>query len=463
MYAVIGRRARASFSCAALLFGLCVQACTPSRLGPPPATLTASAVAIDTPNARFFPLIQADESRMVDEAVVAAEREMRARHITDPKKLPPANYLAISGGGDNGAFAAGLLVGWTKSGERPEFKMVTGVSTGALIAPFAFLGPAYDDKLREVYTTISQKDVFFGRFFTAVFFDDALRDTSPLFRTISRLMDNKMLQGIAREYRKGRVLLIGTTDLDAGQPCLWNIGAIAASGNPKALDLVRKILLASSAIPGAFPPVMIDVKADGQNYQEMHVDGGAMAQLFLYPSQIGRRVKSTNLSSRERHAYIIRNARLGSSLSPVERNTLDIASRSIATMIQVSGLNDLFRVYTTTQRDHVDFNLAFIGDDFVGPPHKEDFDPTYMKALFDYGYAKGRQGYAWKKVPPFLEGAQSSVNGKRPTLVPNAQFCVGENSRDQAATLRCPAYGIETRSKNALEWSPSEGMNRSSG
>jgi predicted acylesterase/phospholipase RssA len=406
MHRVFGRRRRVGIFCAAVLAALSVQACSLTRLGPQPAELTTKAVVIDTPNARFFPVEQIDA--VFEEGVRSVEREMRARNITDPNKLPPANFLAISGGGDDGAFGAGLLVGWTESGQRPEFKMVTGVSTGALIAPFAFLGPAYDEKLKEVYTKISKKDIFFDRWFTAAFFDDALADTSPLFQTISRLLNEDMLHDIAREYEKGRLLMIGTTYLDARRPVIWNIGAIAASKNPKALELIRKILLASSAIPGAFPPVMIDVDVDGRHYQEMHVDGGAMAQLFLYPPQLGSRITDASVAGvnvqRERHAYIIRNARLGLDWSAVERATLDIAGRAISTMIYVSGLNDLFRVYTVTQRDGVDFNLAYIDDDFAAPPHEEDFDPTYMNALFGYGYAQARRGYAWKKGPPGIEG-----------------------------------------------------------
>ena len=201
-------------------------------------------------------------------------------------KLPPVNYLAVSGGGDNGAFGAGLMNGWTETGTRPEFKMVTGVSTGALIAPFAFLGSDYDATLREVYTTMTPEKVYRARGFSAALYDDAMADTTPLSQVIAGYADQKMFDAIAREYQKGRLLMIGTTDLDAQRPVIWNIGALAASGHPGALDLFRKILRASAAIPGAFQPVLIDVEIDGRKYQEMHVDGGAIAQLFLYPASI---------------------------------------------------------------------------------------------------------------------------------------------------------------------------------
>ena len=184
---------------------------------------------------------------------------------------------------------------------------MTGVSTGALIAPFAFLGSDYDTTLREVYTTMTPEKVYRARGISAALYDDAMADTTPLSQVIAGYADQKMFDAIAREYQKGRLLMIGTTDLDAQRPVIWNIGALAASGHPGALDLFRKILRASAAIPGAFQPVLIDVEIDGRKYQEMHVDGGAIAQLFLYPASIDL---SKSGVRRVRHAYIIRNARL---------------------------------------------------------------------------------------------------------------------------------------------------------
>jgi hypothetical protein len=216
-----------------------------------------------------------------------------------------------------------------------------------------------------------------------------------------------MLADIAKAYDEGRLLIIGTTHLDAQRPVLWNIGAIAKSGHPDALNLVRKLLLASAAVPAAFPPVMIDVEVDGQKFQEMHVDGGAIAQLFLYPPAVGQVMREEEKAkhiSRERHAYIIRNGRLAPAWADVQRATMDIAGRAISTMIHYSGINDLIRVYVTTQRDGVDFNLAFIDEDFVAD-HPVDFDQTYMNALFQYGYQKARAGYPWHKVPPFIRSA----------------------------------------------------------
>jgi len=236
----------------------------------------------------------------------------------------------------------------------------------------------------------------------AGFFNDALADTTPLFQLISHYVDDQMLVAIANEYRKGRLLLIGTTDLDAQRPVIWNIGAIAASGRPGALELFRKILLASAAIPAAFPPVLVDVEANGKAYQEMHVDGGAVAQTFLYPPSLTAGVNiRTGLLARERHAYVMRNGRLDPEWSSIDRRTLSIAGRAIDTMIHYSGQNDVYRLQTTTERDGVDFNLAYIGRDFT-VEHTEQFDPTYMRALFEYGRAQIKNGTAWKKSSPFL-------------------------------------------------------------
>jgi predicted acylesterase/phospholipase RssA len=245
-----------------------VAGCSIPERGPGvPQADTARALPLGLANARFY--ADADPTAMTEEGLRSVEREQAILHAAGKPttRLGPVSYLAVSGGGDNGAFGAGLLNGWTKTGTRPEFKMVTGVSTGALIAPFAFLGPDYDAALREVYTSMTPEKVYRARGLRAVLFDDAMADTGPLSEIIALYANQKMLEAIAREYQKGRLLMIGTTDLDAQRPVIWNIGAIAASGHPGALDLIRKILRASAAVPGAFQPVLIDVELDGKNYQ----------------------------------------------------------------------------------------------------------------------------------------------------------------------------------------------------
>jgi hypothetical protein len=383
------------------VLALSLAACSGIERGPAvPASESGQVTVLGIPNARFWPDTQGDD--LVREAIDARNRELPASGAA-VGQLPAAYFLAISGGSDNGAFGSGLLCRWVDSGTMPAFKLVTGVSTGSMLAPFAYLGRAYRDQLCSLYTSISAADVLRARGLYGILFSDALADTTPLANLIARYVTPQMLTDIAAEYHKGRLLMIGTTSLDVQRPVFWNIGAIAASGRPEALELVRNILRASAAIPGAFPPVMIDVEADGRRYQEMNVDGGAVAQTFLYPPDLGLRVNlKARENQRDRHAYIIRNGRLDPDWADVERKFVSIVGRAISTMIHYSGYNDVLRIYATTQRDGVDYNLAYIEPDFRFP-RKEDFDPAYMRALFDYGYAKGGTAGVWHKSPPVLD------------------------------------------------------------
>ena len=338
---------------------------------------------------------------LLQEGKAAYARELSAyRGTGHAGPLPPANYLAISGGGEDGAFGAGLLVGWTAAGTRPQFKLVTGISTGALTAPFAFLGPRYDAQLQAVYTMISGKDVLEPRFYIAALTEDALASNGPLRRTLARYVTQAMLDDIATEYEQGRLLLIGTTDLDQGRPMIWNIGKLAASRRPGGLKLVQDILIASTAIPGVFPPVMIDVQANGRSYQEMHVDGGASAQVFVYPPslQVNSAARSVGVV-RERRLYVIRNARLDPQWAETKRRTLTIVGRAISSLIQTQGVGDIYRIYVAAQRDQIDFNLASIPETFT-TELPQPFDTQYMNALFMLGYELGKNGYHWAKVPP---------------------------------------------------------------
>ncbi len=313
-----------------------------------------------------------------------------------------ASYLALSGGGDNGAFGAGLLTGWTERGDRPEFYLVTGVSTGAMIAPFAFLGSDYDYVLKKTFTDVDQKDIFIELGLTGALFGDAFADTSPLYKLISEFVTPELLQKIGDEYTvRNRWLVVATTNLDAGVPVMWNMGKLASYGTPESLQLFRKILLASASIPGAFPPVMIDVMAEGKHYQEMHVDGGATSELFLYPGALSVMAVKEGVVSpfKNRQAYIVRNSRLDSEWRQIERNTLSIMGRAVDQLIQTQGGGDIYRTYLVTQRDGVGFNLAYIGPDFK-TPHKKEFDRHYMNALFNYARDLSRAGYPWAHSPP---------------------------------------------------------------
>ncbi len=373
------------------------------REAPVPAALADQITVLGLPNARFWADTQGEALALEAEQALAREKAAAGKTENPAGDLPPANFLAISGGSDDGAFGAGLICGWSDASTMPAFKLVTGISTGAMIAPFAFLGRSYMDGLRAVFTEIGPDNVLKRLAVYHAVFGEALADTSPLYGLITHYINELAMADIAAEHNKGRLLLIGTSSLDAQRPVIWNIGAIAASGRPGALELIRKVILGSASIPGAFPPVMINVEAGGGRYQEMNVDGGVVVQTFLYPADLGMRVdpRSAELA-RERHAYIIRNSRLDPDWASVNRRFLTISGRALATMIHYIGYNDLLRIYATAKRDDVDYNLAYIETDFPNVKHQK-FDPAYMKALFDHGYAKGRYGFSWHKAPPILE------------------------------------------------------------
>jgi hypothetical protein len=393
----------------ALLLGGCS---TLERKAAVPSSDLSRAQISGQPSSRYLIATSAGINSFVDD--VAQIEKAKGKEVLKGR----GNYLSLSGGGDNGAFGAGLLVGWAENGTRPEFTLVTGISTGALIAPFAYLGKDFDPVLREVYTQIKPSDVFKARSFLAGIFSDGLADTSPLLRLISKYINSEFLQKVAHEYNNnGRWLLIGTTNIDVGTPVIWNMGQIASIGTPESLELFRRILLASASIPGAFPPVMFDFMIDGKEFQEMHVDGGATTQVFLYPSAAATRAREVGMKRRsDRQAYIIRNARLDVDWQETERRTLSIAGRAISQLIQSQGLGDLYRIYNITQDDGVGFNLAYIGADF-NFPHREEFDTKYMQALFDYGYQRGKKGYEWNKYPPGYRQSIEADTEVKPALL----------------------------------------------
>ena len=387
---------------AAIVLAVVLQACAPlARLGPVPEEQTEQAVVAGMPDSRIW--MDRDLTTFIQVVIEDNARErsalLQAGRPVDP--LPPVNFLSISGGGDNGAFAAGVLCGWTASGSRPDFKVVTGISAGALIAPFAFLGPAYDEVIRTVATSLHPGDVFRARNRVKGLLSDGMASSAPLRQLVARYVTPELLAEVAREHARGRALQIATTDLDAGRQVTWDMGAIAAHGTPEALELFRNIMIASMSIPGAVSPVMFDVDVGIEHYQEMHVDGGVITQLFAYPSHaLAELEKATGTPlNRPIHLFVIRNGRLDPEWSATSRRTLSIGGRAISALIQAEGVGDVYRVYRTAHQDFVDFNLAFIGQDF--PPIKHDiFDTAYMQSLFDYGYEAARHASVWRKTPP---------------------------------------------------------------
>jgi predicted acylesterase/phospholipase RssA len=320
-------------------------------------------------------------------------------------------HLALSGGGANGAFGAGFLNGWTATGTRPTFKIVTGVSTGALMAPFAFIGPPYDQALREFYTTTSSRDIFVLGSTLGLLWQllagEALADTRPLQAMLERHVDAELLRRVAEAHQRGRRLYIGTAYLDAPRFVVWNMGLIASSGHPEALALFRKVMLASASIPVAFPPVFFEVELTpgGPRYDEMHVDGGVGARVFLNggvfrASAIRERGGLGGVGHED--IFVIHNGQLIPPPEPVPRSLAHIASRSIDASGRTAVLGDLFRIYAYTQREQGSFHWITIPRDVV-MVSEETFDPVQMHQLYDLGLRMAAARDPWFTQPPGRE------------------------------------------------------------
>ena len=296
-----------------------------------------------------------------------------------------------------------------------SFKMVTGISTGSLIAPFAFLGPEYDQPLKEVYTTITTKNIYTVRSLLKMLRSDSIADTWPLAELATKYMDDNMLQAIAAEHRKGRRLFVGTTNLDTQRLTIWDMGAIAAIGTPEAFKLFRRILLASAAIPVMFPPIYLEVEAGGNKYDEVHVDGGAVAEVITYefsfrPLAVKDEARGKDAKPRPARMFIIRNSKTKPEWGMTEAGLKGITERALNTIIKYQGIGDLYRIYALSKLDGVDFNLAVIHGDF-NVERQEEFDRNYMNQLFNLGVDLGKRGYPWMRYPPVLQRAVEAEKG----------------------------------------------------
>ena len=380
-----------------------LQGCSTSMVRTPvPEDLQGDVTVLGSNDFRTWAYVQV---RDIEKDLLESHEQQIAGGMMYDKngKMRDGNALAISGGGNNGAFTAGLLAGWSETGTRPEFHAVTGISTGGLIAPFAFLGSDYDPILRELYTSVSTEDIAEERPWLSLLSSDSFMEVTGLNDIVAKYVDQALLHAVAREHNRGRRLLIGTTNLDAGLPVIWNMGEIAKSDHPDALSLFRNIMIASASIPLLFPPVYIQVEANGRVYDEMHVDGGATSQVFVYPVRFDfKKIYEREKIERKRYIYIVRNAQLLPKWEAVDPGMVSIGGRSLLTLIKVQGMGDIYRIYWTLQRDQMDFNFAYISDDFKEESN-EMFDKDYMTKLYNYGYEKAKHGYPWLKKPPIVD------------------------------------------------------------
>jgi len=315
------------------------------------------------------------------------------------KKAYP--ILAISGGAADGAYGAGFLNGWSKEGSRPIFKIVTGVSTGAIIAPFAFLGSDYDDEIKTLFTTMSTKDAMVSQVPFGPLFGNSLASNRPLARKLAAFYDDALLAKIADQHKRGRRLFVGTVNLDAQRFVVWDMGAIAVRGD---INLFRKVILASTSAPVMFSPVFFRVKADGKVYDEMHVDGGTLTQIFttsylLENMDAAVRIAGIDPSMIRPKLYLLLNGYVSPNYLKVRGGFSSIAERAVDTIIGAQSDGDLYRIYSYVSQNGGDFNLAFIPADFK-PEKREMFDRKEMNRLFERGYADAVGGYQWQKTPP---------------------------------------------------------------
>jgi hypothetical protein len=315
----------------------------------------------------------------------------------------PGPWIAFSSGGADGAFGAGLLNGLTESGHRPDYAVVTGVSTGALMAPFVFAGPKYDAGLR-AYTKITAVDVFeIGNT------GESFLDSWPLKDLIAKQITPELLTDIAAAHKAGRRLFVVTTDIDAERSVVWNMGAIAAhaadkNGGDAALKLFRTILLASSAIPGGFPPVLIGVEANGVPFQEMHVDGGVGGQFFVAPPALMAATSDYKLPATQ--LYVVINTGLQPQFHVIDRNTPSILTGTVGAAVKVDTRLMIDRAYMVAKRSDVPFNVATIPADF-NVPSRGAFDPDYTGALFRVGEEIGKSATPFASEPPAYPGRPS--------------------------------------------------------
>ncbi len=387
-----------------LLIVLICQGCGTSIIrNPVPEDLNNQLTVLDQDDLRFIPY-EVSEEFIVPYTLTMMQQQTDSKLLyEDNGDTKPSYILALSGGGEGGAFGAGMLNGWTATGTRPEFTLVTGISTGALIAPFAFLGSDYDWVLKELYTETTVDQLVRRNSIFSIFRLDALYDTTPLRKLIAEYVTADTLQKISHEHFKGRRLFIGTTNLDSLRTIIWDMGAIASSKHADAPELFRKIMLASASIPGVYPPVYINVQAEGKQFDEMHVDGGTSSQVFVYPPEFKLKELSKKYNyERERNLYVIFNSKPLPKGQAIEPGIRLIARRSIKTLINTQGIGDIYRIYLTSQRDKVNFNMAFIPTEIEKISNKE-FDTDYMQELFDYGYKHMIDGYPWKQTLPGFE------------------------------------------------------------
>lgn len=332
--------------------------------------------------------------------------------VDEQGELRVQNMLTISGGGANGAYGAGLLNGLSASGERPEYRLVTGISTGAILGLYAFLGPDYDHKIRQFYTEYSDDNIYSKRSLFSLFSSSSFLDTQPFVQLVRDEINQDLMAQVAAEHLRGRRFLVKTTNLDAQRAVIWDMGAIAQYTGEEAETLFENVIIASAAIPGAFEPVLLPVMVDGEVYDELHVDGGVMAQVFFIPENLDisvyRQYESQYLESLgfapnqnlESRVWVVSNSKLASEWQETNPGIFGIMGRSIATMLRFQTQTNISLIERQAKLTNSELKLSYIHHTIPGFPTDAPFDNTYMRWLYCYGYSQGINPQHWETHAP---------------------------------------------------------------
>ena len=342
--------------------------------------------------------LAADPARKDVDVFSAFQRSVaREDGIKRVSHREPQNYLALSGGGIYGAFSVGVLTGWSESGLRPQFDVVTGISTGAIIATYAFLGPKYDGQLRECYAGEDAAKMVRPRRLSLLW-AGSVGNVEPLKRAIEAAVTPEFLRDVAAAHAQGRRLYIGTTNLDTRRLVVWDMGAIASSGRPDTAQTYRDVILASSAVPGFFPPVMFDAEINGKRYQEMHVDGGTTCAVFFQPFMLN--LDNNDVRSKAgSNLYVIEAGKTFDDPAAVSRGMGTVAINSLRNLMFAAKRNDLYRVYSLALMTGLNFRLASVPMELPQKVDSLKYDPTLVTRLHELGVAVGKNSQNWKTRP----------------------------------------------------------------
>lgn len=388
-------------------------ACRRHRSCAPPELTRASGLVQLTPEDDAAP-VETDLLRTLVERT-------RTANAPDTPPARKAKVLALSGGGMYGAYSVGVLNGWTAAGTRPCFDVVTGVSTGALVATYAFLGPQYDRPMAEVYTAVSDRDIYRKRRPVAGVLSDAFADSTPLKRMIDAQITDAVLAEVAKAHAAGRRLYVGTTNIDTRRLVIWDMGAIASSGRPDARGLYRDVLLASASVPGFLPPVPIEVEVNGKRFKELHVDGGATTGVFLRASNLHldrEALREGRQPLAGSDAYVIVAGKLYSDPVCTDPRSLKIAASALESLVYSQTRSELFRIYALCLLGGMNYHLASVPEDFKVGTDAMAFDRDEMRRLYEAGYAAATGNRAWRDTPPGAEPHEQTPPHRHPVPRP---------------------------------------------